>query len=140
MIGVTVLKHIRMLPVLALLIATAGFEFSMPGDADAQEPKVFSVTVMNGAIDKKHETLKVEQGDTVLLRFVSDQAIDLHMHGYDLTARPGPGKPALLHFEAKLAGRFPIEIHGAKKSKSSGALNLSGGHHDALLYLEVAPN
>lgn len=38
--------------------------------------------------------------------------VELHLHGYDLTARAAPGSPALFGFVAEHTGRFPIETHG----------------------------
>jgi len=39
------------------------------------------------------------------------EPVELHLHGYDLTARAAPGAPSLFGFVAEHTGRFPIEAH-----------------------------
>ena len=34
----------------------------------------------------------------------------MHLHGYDLMADVGPGKPATIRFTATAPGRFEIEL------------------------------
>ena len=52
----------------------------------------------------------------------------LHLHGYDIQAKPGPGKPATMSFKASITGRFPIEPHGE-----------THGRNRVIAYLEVLP-
>jgi len=74
--------------------------------------------------------IRVTEGDVVELRWTSDEAVELHLHGYDVELQVRPGEPATMVIEAHATGRFPITSHGW------GA----GGHgHDALTYLEVYP-
>lgn len=70
----------------------------------------------------------MKRGERVELRWGSDRPIALHLHGYDLEAKAAPQAPAVMAFEAKIAGRFPVTEH------TPGA-----GHHRAILYLEVHP-
>ena len=74
------------------------------------------------------ETLRVKRGERVELRWKSDRPIALHLHGYDIERSAAPQAPAVMAFEAKIAGRFPVSEH------THGA-----GHHRAILYLEVLP-
>lgn len=71
--------------------------------------------------------LRLTQGESVELRFVSDRPMDLHLHGYRIETRAAPGAPAVMAFVARAAGRFAVETHEAN------------GRHLALLYLEVHP-
>ncbi len=73
-------------------------------------------------------TVRVPQGDTLLLELRSDTALELHLHGYDLLLSLKPGAPARLQLQAQVLGRFPLAAHGM-------------GHHHApaLLYVEVTP-
>ncbi len=75
---------------------------------------------------------RVTEGDAVTLRWSTDEAVSVHLHGYDLKLSITPGTPTEMTFEAFAAGRFPVTSHGF------------GGHgHDdeevVLLYLEVHP-
>ncbi len=75
---------------------------------------------------------RVTQGDAVTLRWSTDEAVSVHLHGYDLELAIAPGAPTEMNLEAFATGRFPVTSHGF------------GGHgHDdmetVLLYLEVHP-
>jgi len=94
---------------------------------DAVASPQFSVELVGGRI-KGDDTLKVRQGDQVLVSFVSDQPIVLHLHGYDIDAKVAPPAPALLTFKADVAGRFPVHEH------RHGA-----GNHRAVMFIEVHP-
>ncbi|MEZ2127596.1 MULTISPECIES: hypothetical protein [unclassified Sinorhizobium] len=72
-------------------------------------------------------TLVLAEGDSVDLRWTSDRDMVLHFHGYDLEARVGPERDATMVFEARAAGRFPVETHDAD------------GRHRAVLYIEIYP-
>jgi FtsP/CotA-like multicopper oxidase with cupredoxin domain len=72
-------------------------------------------------------TLRLGQGDAVVLRWAASRPTVLHLHGYRLATEAGPGKMAELAFTARAAGRFAVETHRAD------------GRHAALLYLEVLP-
>ena len=70
----------------------------------------------------------MKQGDRVELRWKSDRPIALHLHGYDIERKAAPQAPAVMVFEAKIAGRFPVSEH-----------THGPGHHRAILHLEVLP-
>ncbi|MES2130081.1 MAG: hypothetical protein V4463_22650 [Pseudomonadota bacterium] len=87
-----------------------------------------SYTIAQHRIAKPAPTVRVPQGDTLVLELRSDEALDLHLHGYDLALSVAPGSPGRLQLVARTLGRFPLSPHG------------SGHHHGpALLYLEVVP-
>jgi hypothetical protein len=98
----------------------------MPRDGSAAEAKRFAVPIEEGSAPKAQRTLRVTEGDTVEIRFTSDRLLVLHLHGLDIEERVGPGQPAVMAFEATVAGRFPMEVHGQ-------------GANGALLYVEVHP-
>ena len=52
----------------------------------------------------------VSRGRIVVLRVKSDVVDHVHVHGYDLMADVGPGKPATIRFTATAPGRFEIEL------------------------------
>lgn len=70
--------------------------------------------------------IRVRQGWIVALRWASDIAMTIHLHGYDIDTRVLCNGGAMMHFGARTAGRFPIERHDRDR-------------HVTLLYLEVPP-
>ena len=92
----------------------------------AEHKKQFLITIKNGHVPKKEQTIKVMQGDVVEIKFTSDRAMVLHLHGINKQVKISPEKPGLMSFDAKIAGRFPIEVHGK-------------GAHGNLMYVEVHP-
>lgn len=112
----------RRLTALAALAVLAPFA----GVAAAASQK-FSVELVGGRI-KGDDTLKVRQGDQVVVSFVSDRPLVLHLHGYDLETKVAPPAPALLTFKADLAGRFPMHEHRE-----------GPGNHRAVMFIEVHP-
>jgi hypothetical protein len=101
------------------------------GGALAADAKVHDIAIKGGKVVGAN-TLRVTQGDMVVLRWTSDRPIDLHLHGYDVEAKVAPGKPAEMKVNARATGRFPVEVHTHDKSGS-------GHGHSALFYLEVYP-
>jgi hypothetical protein len=94
--------------------------------------KTIDVTIRNGQV-VANKSVRVTRGQSVILRWRSDQPLELHLHGYDVTATVKPGAPAEMKFVARATGRFPVEAHGKAAS--------SGGHsHKALFHLEVYPD
>ena len=96
--------------------------------ADAVRHKVLTLSVVKGAVAGVGDTLKVQQGDDVELRWSSDKPMELHLHGYDIEVKVSPQAPAVMSFKANIPGRFPVEPHGQGL-----------GHHRPVLYLEVHP-
>ena len=91
--------------------------------------KAFELALADGRIAAERSTLRVKKGDQVELRWTSDRAIALHLHGYDLESKVAPQAPATMSFTASIAGRFPVTEHAR-----AGA-----HHHRTVLYLEVHP-
>ena len=100
--------------------------------APAQEaaPRVIEVRIEKRQVVEPEEAIRITQGDTVELRWTSDEIAELHLHGYDVELHVQPGEPAAMTIEAFAAGRFPITSHG---------WGGSGHGHQALTYLEVYP-
>lgn len=92
--------------------------------------RTIDVRIENRQVVAPKVKIRITEGDVVELRWTSDEAAELHLHGYDLKIQVGPDAPAAMIVEATATGRFPITSH------DWGA----GGHgHDALTYLEVYP-
>jgi hypothetical protein len=96
----------------------------------AAEPasKAFELAIAKGRVNAAQDTVRVKKGDKVELRWTSDRRIALHLHGYDIETTVTPQAPAVMSFQARIAGRFPVSehAHGAR-------------HERPLLYLEVHP-
>lgn len=92
------------------------------------EPKVIELIITGGALPSPQRVTRVQQGDDVVLRWTADAPVTVHLHGYDLEGKAGPGAPVTMQFRARATGRFPITVHGQSK-----------GQEATLGYLEVHP-
>ena len=90
-----------------------------------EEPRRFELRIENGRLTGTAKTVQVRRGDAVELIWSTDRRSVLHLHGYDIEITVDAGKPQTMAFRARATGRFPIEIHG--------------GRHTVLVYLEVHP-
>jgi len=105
------------------------------GAAAARE---FEISIRDRRVEGSASTLRVQRGETVLLRFRTDEAVSLHVHGYDVHVKLFPASPDATRFEAKVAGRFPITAHEFGAAADPKARPQS--HREVtLLYLEVLP-
>lgn len=98
----------------------------------------FDINILKRRVEGSPATIRVKRGDTVLLRWRTDEAVLLHVHGYDLRTRLSPAAPTSARFEASVAGRFAITAH------EFGVVADHGGRpakrrEITLLYLEVLP-
>jgi len=115
----------------ALLAATVAAGMFAPPPIAGAETKTFNIAIKDGKVVGA-KSVRVTQGDKVILSWTSDQPTKLHLHGYDIERTVGPDKPADMMFDARATGRFPVEVHSHEKDK--------GGHgHAALFHLEVYP-
>ena len=105
------------------------------GAAAARE---FEIGIRDRRVEGSASTLRVKRGETVVLRLRTDEAVSLHVHGYDLHVKLSPASPASIRFEAKVAGRFPITAH--EFGAGAGQAARPKSHREVtLLYLEVLP-
>ena len=108
----------------AMLAAFLGL---LAGAARA-EPRVFELAIRGGELPESARVMRVQQGDDVTLRWTTDRAMTIHLHGYDLEQKLTPGKPVSIRLTAKATGRFPIESHAH-----------GPGGDRTIAYLEVHP-
>ena len=104
----------------------------------ASTVREFEISIRDRRVEGSASTLRVKRGETVLLRFRTDEAVSLHVHGYDLQVKLFPASPASARFEAKVAGRFPITAHEFGAAADPKARPQSQ-REVTLLYLEVLP-
>ena len=95
----------------------------------------FAIAIRDRKVEAVASVVRVSQGDAVEIVLTSDEAAELHLHGYDLKLSLTPNIPGTLRFTAKIAGRFPLEAHQFGAGSSSSRHRGSG----PLLYVEVHP-
>lgn len=66
--------------------------------------------------------ISVAQGTALTLRITTDEADELHLHGYDLTLALPANQTAELRFTADRSGRFEYELH--ESHRTLGALEV----------------
>lgn len=67
--------------------------------------------ISGGKLASGPETVQVHEGENLALRFTSDHADELHLHGYDMHLALKPGEQGVLTLQASHSGRFEIELH-----------------------------
>ena len=106
--------------------------FAVAAGAQDSEKRVFELRFEGGAVTGDIDTagglgvVRVTQGEVVELRWTSDEATEVHLHGYNAGADLRAEGETVLPFEAKFGGRFALEahVHGGDKT---------------ILYVEVRP-
>jgi FtsP/CotA-like multicopper oxidase with cupredoxin domain len=78
------------------------------------EPEVTRIRIRDGSVVGGAQDIEVTRGDTVRIVVTSDAPDEIHLHGYDITRNPAPGKPARFQFRADAEGAFEIESHVAE--------------------------
>jgi heme/copper-type cytochrome/quinol oxidase subunit 2 len=130
------LQRLGLLMVPAAMVFGAGSvgtgDWSCAASLLAEQPaeRVFDLAIENGKVVRSMRTARVTQGDKVRLRWTTDRATALHLHGYDIEKKIVPGRVTEFSFTARATGRFAVETH------SDG----SSHHHGLpLIVLEVYP-
>ena len=94
----------------------------------------FDIKIERGRVPDTKQLIRVNEGDVVKLRWTSDQALILHLHGYDIEKRIAAGAVTEFAFTAYATGRFPIHVH------AQGTAIGGHAHEDApLAIIEVYP-
>lgn len=103
--------------------ATTTTEATAPGD-DAQDgkrpagdgqPSIETIVVRNGEPVGGIAELEYDAGEQVRFRVSSNQADEVHVHGYDVEEEVPAGGTATLFFPADIEGIFEVEMHGSEK-------------------------
>ncbi len=113
------------------LVAAATVRARRAGAADG--PRRIAVRIEGRKVVGGTRTIKLTQGEAVEIRWTTDEATEVHLHGYNIKAAIRPGEPVTMSFEARAAGRFPVSAHGI--GRGTGA-----GHGEkTLIYIEIHP-
>src|SRR5215471_4800898 len=102
------------------LLAALALVLPLASTAIAAE-RVVDLTIAHGKLTGGEDTIRVHQGDDVVLRWHSDRPLVLHLHGYEIETQVVPGDLAETQFTARAAGRFPIHVH-AGQTRSEAVL------------------
>lgn len=122
---------------LTLALINSSFDASLGASAYAQSSPVrqFAVTIQKRKVAGGADVIRVTQGDSVQIVLTVDEAAEVHLHGYDVSLSLQPNVPGKVEFDAKIAGRFPLEAH--RYGTGEQASHQHGGR--PLLYVEVHP-
>jgi hypothetical protein len=77
------------------------------------EPEVTRIRIRDGSVVGGPKDIEVTRGDIVRIVVTSDAPDEIHLHGYDITRTPAPGRPARFRFRADAEGAWEIESHVA---------------------------
>jgi hypothetical protein len=97
----------------------------MAAVAATAEPRIFELEIKDGLLPERQRTVRVQQGEEVILKWRADRAVVLHLHGYDIEAQVSSAAWVEMRFRANATGRFPIELHSQT--------------HSTIAHLEVHP-
>lgn len=75
--------------------------------------------------------IRLTEEQEVRIVWTTDEAAELHIHGYDIRIDISPDAPAEISFTAYATGRFAVTSHGFGGDHGHG--------HETLLYIEVYP-
>ncbi len=78
------------------------------------------------------QVIRLIEGQEVRIVWATDEAAELHIHGYDIRIDISPDTPVETSFTAYATGRFAVTSHGFGGDHGHG--------HETLLYIEVYPN
>lgn len=126
--------HMRSTLAGALLTLALTLAADIAGEGVAAAELTFDLRIERGRVREDMRTIRVKQDDIVKVRCTADRALTLHLHGYDIEKRIGPGTVGELTFTANATGRFPIHLHDV------GARTGSHSHEEPpLAHIEVYP-
>ncbi|HZQ61135.1 MAG TPA: hypothetical protein VFC24_07295 [Casimicrobiaceae bacterium] len=96
--------------------------------------RIVRLRIVERRVQEDSRIVRVNAGDRVELRWTSDEATTIHLHGYDIALALVPGVEAPMRFAADATGRYPISAHGF------GSAGERASHREVVLvYLEVLP-
>lgn len=116
----------------AVVLFGSGPGLAAPQQAEsaaAAEARI-EVRVENRKVVGDH-VIRLTRGQLVKTVWTTDEAAELHIHGYDIHFEISPDAPAEVSFTAHATGRFAVTSHGFGSGHGHG--------HETLVYIEVYP-
>jgi len=124
--------------VLAACAALLGVPaFAAGTDAPATRGAI-ELRIVGRRVEGGPETIRLARGEKAMLRWTSDEAMTVHLHGYGIETSLIPGTTATMAIEARFVGRFPVTAHIHESSPSKASAQ-QYHREPTLLYLEVLP-
>jgi len=112
------------MPILALVMI---WLMSATGASADGTHHVVDLSVVDGQVVDMNDPIRIDQGDTLVLRWTVDHPMEIDVHAFHLSIDAHPGAVAEMTIEGSATGRFPITSHAAD------------GSHGTLHYLEIHP-
>lgn len=94
-----------------------------PTSTPESTAKSFELVISAKKLVSGAETIKVTEGDEIVIKVTSDEPEEFHVHGYDKFVDLEKNVPAELKFTANLTGRFIFELEESKTDL--GAIEVS---------------
>ena len=123
---------------IALVFAVLLGSLAVDALGSSQTLREFDLGIVKRRVEGNVTTIRVDRGDRVVLRWRADEAVTIHLHGYDLHAQLTSVARTDMRFLAGIAGRFPITAHEFGAATQPGA-QAKRPRETTLLYLEVQP-
>jgi hypothetical protein len=99
--------------------------------AGADPETTVNLELEKGELVGGSDTFRFREGEHIDILWTSDEPVELHLHGYDLTVSASPEAPGELRFTGSITGRFPVTSHGSADGGPGG--------HRVLIYIEIHP-
>lgn len=94
-----------------------------PSPTPESTAKTFKLEISGKKLVSGPETIKVTEGDEIVVKVTSDEPEEFHIHGYDKFVDLEENTPAELSFVANITGRFIFELEHSKTDL--GAIEVS---------------
>ena len=104
-------RNFGKLAVLLLLLTFSAIAINACGGSSEPENRQFDMEIAGGTLNLGSDAIEVKQGDTVTLRFGSDEHGSVHLHGYDIEKDVGPDEITTIQFVADTTGRIIMTFH-----------------------------
>ena len=79
-------------------------------DPVAVGSRAITINVLEGSV-AGDDVIRVMQGERIELFWVTDEPLEIHLHGYDIEKEIQPGRNVSMRIETHATGRFPITSH-----------------------------
>jgi len=93
----------------------SGFAENGKQPAGNDQPQVEMIVVRNGEPVGGIAELEYDAGEQIRFRVSSNEADEVHVHGYDVEEEIPAGGTATISFPADIEGIFEVELHGSEK-------------------------
>ncbi len=104
----------RILIILGTLVVLGGLYTLLRPDESAAPAQTRTIQLDIRSDVMTPDRVEVARNDVLTFNVTSDEALELHLHGYDQSVEVEPGVAAVLRVEATLSGSFEFENEEAQ--------------------------